>query len=1181
MVPVRNADGSLNAGGSISHFVPLQLQIEDHLESIQLLVTDIGNHDVFLGHDWLAHHNPSIHWKNKSVEFSRCPQECTHVLEEGDHVFQLNVPAYLKSRAMHHDLRRQSPAMDIAIERAKEKTKKTYDELVPAQYRDFPDVFTDTTFNELPPNRPWDHAIELRKIPDPANPERMVDPEPVSGKIYNLSPSEQQALDVFLEENLATGRIRPSKSPWGAPFFFVKKKDGKLRPVQDYRKLNTLTVKNKYPLPLISEIFDKLKDSQYFSKLDIRWGYNNVRMKQGDEAKAAFITNRGLFEPTVMFFGLCNSPATFQTMMDHVFQSLVREGHVIIYLDDILIFTKTLTEHRQIVRRVLELLREHKLTCKPEKCEFEVQQTEYLGHIISPGEIRMDPDKVRGISEWPIPKNKKDVQSFLGFCNFYRRFIKDFAKIATPLNRLTGKAPSNAPEGTFPWTDECTAAFQQLKDTIAAAPIIVTPNNYGKFRVECDASQHAMGAVLSQEQDGQWRIIAFMSKSLEPAEKNYQIYDRELLSVIRALKEWRHYLLGAAEQFEVWNDHKNLEYFRKPQDLTYRQARWHALLQEYDFTLHHQPGSKMTQADALSRRVDHFTEERTNVQVTLLPEKWFVEESHICAIPVVDSTDSILTLIKQHIGDYSPVLDIKLRKEPEFWHKSEDGLIYRGGADSSSQQLVVPSNREIVGRIIASHHDSTTMGHPGIEKTRELIQRSYWWPAITKDVDKYVKSCQTCQRIKIDRQKRAAPLHPNPIPTRNWENISVDEITHLPPAYGFNAILVIVCMKSKDYLAIPISDTLNSEGFANLLIKHVIAFHGLPKYVFSDRGSVFVSAFVKTLYAKLGIQGNPSTAYHPWTDGQTERANQEIETYLRAFTNFRQSDWPDHLPMAAYSYRIKQQSTTGFSPFFLTHGHEPYTGVEMPKVMRSEGALEFAKRMRFIQEQATKAIEAAQTQMKTRYDKRRQPSRKYEVGDWVWLAADNISTERISKKMDDKRYGPFQIVTKIGTQRVAYELQLPPKWRTIHPVFNEIQLLPYKPPEFPNQTAVEYYAPDLINPPLEVEIILDSKVEKGQLCYLIKWMNRPRTENTWEGRDELLKDVPNCRPLLQTFHAENPTAPRMPTIIIPPLRMEPETDTRYVHTTGYWNDHYVDWQKRRVEKKQPVYSHLSRYILTS
>jgi len=290
----------------------------------------------------------------------------------------------------------------------------------------FESVFAKEDFDILPEHRQWDHAIEL--IPGS---------EPKSSKVYPLSPVEQKELDSFLEENLRTRRIRPSKSPMAAPVFFIKKKNGSLQLVQDYRALNSMMVKNKYPLLLISELVSQLREARYFTKLDVHWGFNNVRIKPGDEWKAAFWTNRGLFELLVMFFGITNSPATFQTMMNDIFQDLIAEDIIVVYLDDILIFTRTEEEHAKAIRRVLQVLQEHKLFLHPEKCEFCKERIEYLGLVISENKVSMDPVKVAGVQEWPTLENKTDVQAFLGFVNFYQRFIQDFSTKARPLFNLT------------------------------------------------------------------------------------------------------------------------------------------------------------------------------------------------------------------------------------------------------------------------------------------------------------------------------------------------------------------------------------------------------------------------------------------------------------------------------------------------------------------------------------------------------------------------------------------------------------------------------------------------------------------------------------------------------------------------------------------------------------------------
>ena len=316
-----------------------------------------------------------------------------------------------------------------------------------------------------------------------------------------------------------------------SPFFFVKKKDGTLRPVQDYRKLNKMTVKNLYPLPLIQELIDKLKNAQVFSKMDIRWGYNNIRIKEGDEWKAAFRTNRGLFEPTVMFFGLTNSPATFQSFMNHILKRQIDEGHVIVYMDDILVFTDTVEEHCRIVNEVLRILEQNHLYLKPEKCIFESPYVDYLGIIVGNGTVRMDPKKVQAVSQWPTPEKKRDVQAFLGFCNFFRRFIRGFSGVAKPLSNLTGNKD-------WSWGLPEQLAFEELKSHIAEDVTLTIPHDEGQFRVEADSSEFANGAVLSQNLNGKWYPVAFRSRALNEVERNYEIYDKEMMAIMDSLDEW-------------------------------------------------------------------------------------------------------------------------------------------------------------------------------------------------------------------------------------------------------------------------------------------------------------------------------------------------------------------------------------------------------------------------------------------------------------------------------------------------------------------------------------------------------------------------------------------------------------------------------------------------------------------
>jgi hypothetical protein len=459
------------------------------------------------------------------------------------HIFHDESPLHVRAGS--------TKAQQFAKAALAQGTAKTLDKLIPEHYRDFAKVFDKAASESLPDHGPWDHAVDLKP-----------DFKPKPCKLYPLLPMEQAKLDTFLKKNLDKGYIRASKSPMASPFFFVKKKDGKLRPVQDYQRLNAGTIKNAYPLPLINKLIDQLKGAKVFSKVDIQWGYPNIRMKEGHEWKVAFCTNRGLFEPLVMFFGLTNSPATFQAMINERFKDLIAKGVVVVYKDDILIFTKTLKEHRQVIRRVLQILTDNDLYLKLEKCLFEQESIEFLGLIILHDYVGMDPVKVDGILVWPAPHNVKEVQSFVGFCNFYRCFIKDFSNTAQPLHYLTTK------DKVWEWSDACQTAFDTLKQQFASSPILVIPDSTKPYRIECDASDYATDAILSQQSDDNlWHPVAYLSKAMTAAERNYDIHNKELLAVVHAFDTWQHYLEGTTHFIDVFSNHSNLTYFTEAQKL--------------------------------------------------------------------------------------------------------------------------------------------------------------------------------------------------------------------------------------------------------------------------------------------------------------------------------------------------------------------------------------------------------------------------------------------------------------------------------------------------------------------------------------------------------------------------------------------------------------------------------------
>ena len=467
-----NVDGTENKWGTIKTYVKLDLEINGRKTNTELLVTGLGKERIILGFPWLYEHNPDINWKNgefswkemKKRRFLNLSWQKPHPCGPLEHAKELTRQALRPKRFIPKPSIEEIPDeeeplnstqqplddnelsvivstitgdMDDAIWINSKSTTATriqaeinvqkkvlpLEEQVPKEFHEFLDVFSEEKAARFPESRSWDHKIEMK--------DTFV---PKSFKTYNLTPQEQIELDKFLKENLEKGYIRPSQSPMASPFFFVDKKDGKLRPCQDYRYLNEHTVKNAYPLPLITELLDKLKGARRFTKLDVRWGYNNVRIRDGDQWKAAFKTNRGLFEPTVMFFGLCNSPATFQALMDDIFGDMISEHIIIVYMDDIFLFAPDEATLTKNMKKVLARLQKNDLFLKPTKCEFNKTKVEYLGMIIEEGKISMDPGKLRGIRDWPPPTTLKQVRGFLGFGNFYRRFIQHFSNLAKPLN---------------------------------------------------------------------------------------------------------------------------------------------------------------------------------------------------------------------------------------------------------------------------------------------------------------------------------------------------------------------------------------------------------------------------------------------------------------------------------------------------------------------------------------------------------------------------------------------------------------------------------------------------------------------------------------------------------------------------------------------------------------------------
>jgi hypothetical protein len=771
--------------------------------------------------------------------------------------------------------------------------------------------------------------------------------------------------------------------------FYHAKQDGKLQPIIDYRVLNSWTIRDVYPLPLISSIIDRLQGKSIFTKLDLRWGFNNIQIKEEDWWKAAFKTPFGAYETNVMLFGLTNSPPTFCRAMERMFRLLLRKypTELFVYVDDVLVATdNNMERHRQIVHEVLDLLTEESYFLRPAKCSFEQNHVTYLGIIVEGNKLLPDPKKTGALKDWPRTLNTvKQVCSILGVLGYQRPFIPNYADIARPLVALTKK------DQPFCWTPDCTNALNQLITIILDNPSLQQPDLTKPFFLQVDASAFTTGAILTQKDErGKHLAIGFHSQTFNDAERNYDIHDRELLAVYRGLTHHRHLLLSSPFPVTVLTDHKNLEYYRQPCHINRRIARYVQQLADYNFQLVHIPGST-NKADALSQRPDYDDGSSDNTDVTVLPPHLFIRATTFSSL---DERTRASQLCQP---------ELLSRWATTFQLKKEDDLFWYG------DRLVVMDDLPLRRGVISLYHDSPTAGHPGISNTTWAIARDYWWPSMKQAITEYIKGCHTCQSRKNNPTKPKPP--PFPIPsdsfTLPFTSVAMDFIVKLPLSEGFDSILTITDTFSKASIFIPCNETIDAAGTALLYATYVLPHYGLPTCIISDRDPHFMATIIQELFHILSITHNRSTAYHPQTDGQSERANQKLEQYIRIFTDYYQKNWRQLLPLAQYTLNSWPNATTKKAPFELIMGHIPR--VHQPTCTTSSPTLN--NRLTSISQARKDAANALRKAQSLELPSNFVP---YCVGDRVWLEGRNLNTTHPSAKLAPRRYGPFLVTAAIS-----------------------------------------------------------------------------------------------------------------------------------------------------------------------
>ena len=850
--------------------------------------------------------------------------------------------------------------------------------------------------------------------------------------IRRQAESLKSAVNTEMEKMLSKGVIRQSSSPWSSPVVMVKKKNGSWRFCIDYRKLNAATHQDAYPLPRIDATLESLAGSTLFTTLDLASGYWQVEIEDRDKEKTAFSTEKGHFEFNVMPFGLTNAPVTFQRLMECVLAGLNGE-QCLIYIDDIIVFSRTFSEHLDRLHKVFSKLEEAGLKLRTSKCHFAQKVVRYLGHKVSTDEIRPDPAKTEAVSKYPVPRNAKGLKQFMGLSNYYRRFVKDYSKIAEPLFKLLTK------EGVknFSWSSSCQNAFDDLKERLISPPILAYPDFKKPFYVHTDASDFAIGAVLCQIQQGTERVIAYWSRKLQKAERNYSTTEKEALAAVAALKEFYPYVYGFP--CKLITDHNPLTSLKGLKDVGGRLTRWLLFLQQFDIEFQYKPGRCHGNADALSR----IGEKSCDSTVAAY------SDSTVAAVEGLISPSSLHTLGKAQADDpqLGPVI-VALKGALMLPSTTvpglrkaflQDGLLCRkfraSSQDSVHTQLVVP--RSHVEMILKQLHNDS--GHLAVHRTTEKVKERFYWPDYEADIERWVKECQQCQKRNPPQPQPRAPLglikcgYP-------FDVISWDIMGPLPTSTkGNKYILVVTDLFSKWVEAFPLVAT-DSETLASVLVDEVVCRYGVYRVLHSDQGANLNSQVIVALCKLLGINKTRTTAYHTQGNGQVERFDRTLEAILSKVASENQKDWDSHIPKALFAYCTAFHESSGHSPFHVNFGRSPILPIDntigRPRCQESEGdevsvpqyVEALGKSLCKIYNDVKGKLDAAHARSKKNYDKG-VSGEKFAVGDQVWLYVPAVKQGR-TKKLASFWRGPYTVIDRLNAA-VNYRIQLVGSTKTL------------------------------------------------------------------------------------------------------------------------------------------------------
>ena len=1078
------------------------------------------------------------------------------------------------SRARQAKRRQRELALEAKIEAAKAEMAEMSAKIKQDLMDEFPDVFEAP--ETLPPFRWLNHRVELEegaRIP------------PARG-LPRMSKAELDETATWLQDMLRKGWIQPSTAGHGARFFFVPKPNGKgLRGVVDFRALNSVTKKILPSLPLFENVIAQLEGAQYFSGLDLTSQFYQIRIDPADTSKTAFRTAFGLYEFCVTPMGSTGSVGTAMNVMQNVLQHVItlpgeqlaqhlrtqpplpeQDGipsndewrqytyhtalgnYTCLFVDDIICYSRTQEDHIRHLRQICATLRQHHLFLNPDKCTFCQPEIVYLGNRVGRFGIRPTEDRVAALRDWPEPENLAELRSFLGLAGFLRRFLRDMAQIAVPLNALMKKGVP------WQWSEVHRRAFQKLKQRCTETPVLAIPSADSHMVLRCDASREAIGVALYQQtKDGYLQPIEFRSKAFAEPQKKLPAHDREALALLYALSSFRHFLLH--RKFDVQTDNSALSQIFSSKDMSDLYARWYHKIAEFTgLSIKHRPGRKLYCADALSRRRPAPGDDATpffvepgvlfkmaaNQQMRASSvDAWHVkllhtDGQHFVKVSTTSNADaasqaSTVVPAEELLGasaafKHVVIEDAELRSYQELWPELYEtdaelapfwkdagssqwgfmlhqGLLWKLGA--SGPRLCVPFGADKVPFLRAAH-DNKLAAHAGIHRTLARAMGNYYWEGMYADVTRYVQTCHTCQIAKVDRRMRQGAARALPVPEAPWDSVHLDWITGLPKtARGFDTILFFVCALTGMVHLQACRKTDSSRDTAGHFLHNVIRLHGMPRSVISDRDIRLRAPFWRALQQRLGTELRFTTAHTPSSNGKVERINAVLGDVLRSLCEFKPKDWADNLDLAEFAINSSENSATGFTPFFANFAREPRvpTNLAQPR-LDVPAAEQFADAMFATITHTRDSLERAKRKYEQDMAGKRRKTEVFNPGDKVLLATRNLNLHTASRKLLSKFVGPLEVLPSpahCSNPNVVY-LKVP-RTLKIHQPINVKDIKRYHtrtadlggpPEEMPEPLIVD--GEDLY----EVEAVLAERVFRRKRQVLVKWTGVDLLSATWE-----------------------------------------------------------------------------------